>query len=79
MPFDFVKIQTQRKGYLNEYTYIILIKAYSEHGWKKLYIGWQFRLDQYTVQAILTCTALENLEIKRKSRMRLMDENGINK
>lgn len=78
MPFDFVKTLSQREEFLSKYTFKIISNTYRENGLKKLYIGWQFRLAQYSVQAIMTCTALENLEIKRKMKMNKLDENGNN-
>ena len=66
MPLDLVKTLAQKAEYVNAYTYNILKTTYQEKGLLKLYVGWQFRLGQYIVQAILTCSALEELEVRRK-------------
>jgi solute carrier family 25 carnitine/acylcarnitine transporter 20/29 len=74
MPLDLVKTLAQKAKYVNAYTFNILKSTYQEKGLLKLYVGWQFRLGQYIVQAILTCSALEELEIKRKNEH--LYENG---
>ena len=66
MPFDLVKTCAEKEGCVKDYTFRVIRYVYRNQGWNKLYVGWQFRFLQYTIQAILTCSALENLDRKRK-------------
>jgi hypothetical protein len=66
MPFDFVKTQLQKENFIQAKTFPILKKYYFEGGLRLLYVGWQFKIFQYTTQSFFTVFTLDRLEIQSK-------------
>ena len=70
MPFDFIKTQIQKEGYIlpiKKNTILTLKHYYTNFGLKILYTGWQFKMFQYITQSFFTVYTLEFLEKKSKS------------
>jgi hypothetical protein len=67
MPFDFVKTQMQKQGFITGTTFKIMRGFYNRYGVRTLYTGWQFKAFQYILQSIFTVMTLESLELKSKN------------